>query len=64
MDLVGGAFQKIANVLPFVHGVEVVRAALSGNYAGIFPHLYWVLGYGVVLSVAAVLCFLQQMHAK
>lgn len=64
LDLVGGAFQKIANVLPFVHGVEVVRAALSGNYAGIFPHLYWVLGYGVVLTEAAVLCFLQQMHAK
>ena len=64
LDLVGGAFQKIANVLPFVHGVEVVRAALSGNYAGIFPHLYWVLGYGVVLTVTAVLCFLQQMHAK
>ena len=64
LDLVGGAFQKIANVLPFVHGVEVVRAALSGNYAGIFPHLYWVLGYGVVLTVAAVLCFLRQMHAK
>lgn len=64
LDLVGGAFQKIANVLPFVHGVAVVRAALAGNDGGIFPHLYWVLGYAIVLSLAAVFCFLRQMRAK
>lgn len=64
LDLVGGAFQKIANALPFVHGVEVVRAVLSGNGAGILPHLFWVLGYGLVLTVAAVLCFLRQMQLK
>ena len=64
LDLVGGAFQKIANVLPFVHGVAMVRAALAGDAAGIFPHLYWVLGYAIVLTAAAVWCFLRQMHTN
>lgn len=30
--LVGGAFQKIANALPFIHAVELERAALSGDF--------------------------------
>ena len=32
LDLVGGIFKKIADVLPFVHAVELERAVLSGNY--------------------------------
>ena len=31
LDLVGGVFSKIANLLPFVHGVELQRAAISGG---------------------------------
>lgn len=57
LELVGGAFKKIAYLLPFVHAVELERAVLSGNMADIFPHLYWVLGYAVAASVAAILVF-------
>ena len=64
LDLVGGAFQKVAYALPFVHAVELERAALSGNFAGVFPHLWWVLGYAVVLLAAAVLLFLRQMRKQ
>lgn len=64
LDLVGGTFKKIANVLPFVHAVELERAALSGNYAAIFPHLYWVLGYTAVTILIAVLLFLRQMKRQ
>ena len=61
LDLVGGAFKKISYALPFVHCVDMQRAVLSGNFADIFPHIWWVLGYGVVLLTAAVLLFLRQM---
>ena len=61
LELVGGAFQKIANALPFVHAVEMERAALAGHFEDIFPHLWWVLGYGIAVIVAAVLMFLKQM---
>ncbi|MBD5537811.1 MAG: ABC transporter permease [Lachnospiraceae bacterium] len=57
LELVGGAFKKIAYLLPFVHAVELERAVLSGNMADIFPHLYWVLGYAAAASIAAILVF-------
>lgn len=61
LKLVGGVFEKIANVLPFVHAVELERAAVRGDYAAIMPHLWWVLGYGVAVSVLAVLVFMKKM---
>ena len=64
LDLVGGAFQKIAYALPFVHAVEMERAVLAGNFTGIFPHLWWVLGYAVAALVLAVLLFLRQMKKQ
>lgn len=64
LELVGGVFQKIANVLPFVHAVELERAALAGNFTDIFPHIWWVLGYGALALVAAVLLFLRQMKKQ
>ncbi|MBQ8895740.1 MAG: ABC transporter permease [Clostridia bacterium] len=64
LELVGGAFKKIAYALPFVHAVEMERAMLAGDFSGIFPHLWWVLGYAAVLFVLAVLMFLRQMKKQ
>lgn len=64
LDLVGGAFKKIAYALPFVHAVDMERAVLSGDFGGIFPHIWWVLGYTAVMLVAAVLLFLRQMKKQ
>ena len=64
LELVGGAFKKIADLLPFVHAVEMERSVLSGDFASIFPHLWWVLGYAVVTCVLAVLLFLRQMKRQ
>ena len=62
LDLVGGAFKRIANALPFVHAVDMQRAILAGDFSGVFPHIWWVLGYGVTLFAVAVLLFLRQMR--
>lgn len=64
LELVGGVFQSIAYALPFVHAVELERAALSGNFDGLLPHLLWVLGYAAVIMVAAVFAFLRQMKRQ
>ena len=64
LELVGGTFRKVAYALPFVHAVELERAALLGDPAGIFPHLWWVLGYAVVILAAAVLLFLRHMKRQ
>jgi len=64
LDLVGGVFQKIAYALPFVHAVDMQRAILNGDLAGIFPHIWWVLGYAAALLTAAVFLFLRQMRRQ
>ena len=64
LDLVGGAFRKLAYALPFVHAVEAERAVLSGNSADLWQHLAVVLGYGAVTAVAAVCLFLRQMQKQ
>lgn len=64
LALVGGTFKKLAYALPFVHAVDMERSLLVGDFAGIFPHVWWVLGYAVVLLVLAVLLFLRQMKRQ
>lgn len=64
LELVGGAFKKISYALPFVHAVDMQRALIIGDFSGIFPHLWWVLGYSLVTLGAAVLVFLRQMNKQ
>lgn len=64
VELVGGTFKKIANVLPYIHAVELERAVFNGNYSDIFPHLWWVLGYMIAAMIGAVLLFLRQMKRQ
>lgn len=64
LDLVGGAFKKIAYLLPFVHAVDMERAILSGNIVNALPHLLWVLGYGVLITAIAIVCFYRQIRKQ
>ena len=64
LEMVGGVFKKVAYALPFVHAVELERAALSGSFSDILPHLCWVMAYSVVILAAAVLMFLRQMNKQ
>ena len=62
LDLIGGAFRRAAYCLPFVHAVELERAALRGDFAAIPPHLLWVAAYAVVLLALAAVLFVRQMR--
>lgn len=64
INLIGGAFKRIAYALPFVHAVELERAVLSADYANAFPHLLWVLGYAAASIAVAVMLFLRQMKRQ
>lgn len=64
LELVGGTFRKIANLLPFTHAVEIERAVINGNFEQIPPHLYYVLGYAIIAVIGAVLIFLRQMRKQ
>ena len=61
--LVGGAFEKLAAALPFQHAVDAGRAALAGDYAAVFPDLWWVIAYAAGVLIVAILVFQKKMHA-
>lgn len=61
LELVGGFFEKLANVLPFVHAVEMEKALFNGNFELAATHLLPVLLYSVMITIIAVCCFLEQM---
>lgn len=64
LKLVGGAFEKIAYALPFVHAVEAEQAVIAGNFSDVPLHLTWVIGYSAVIFMLAVFCFLRSMKRQ
>lgn len=64
LDLVGKTFVKIADVLPFVHAVELERAVINGDLSEALSHSYVVIGYAVITMTVAVLLFLNQMKRQ
>ena len=63
LSLVGGAFQRIAALLPFVHAVEAERALCGGDMAAA-AHVGVVVLYAVAVTAGAVGCFLRQMKRQ
>src|SRR5690625_4568218 len=61
LNTIGGMFQTICNLLPFVHAVDLVQSVLSDNYSEVFQHLWWVLGYTAVIFILAVIFFKKKM---
>lgn len=64
LELVGGAFKKIAYSLPFAHAVEMERAVLLGEFKSALPHLLWVMGYAIALLLLSIFVFLRQMKKQ
>jgi ABC-2 type transport system permease protein len=64
LNLVGGVFKAVAEALPFVHGVEAGRAALSGNYSTIGVELLWVSLYAIAVMALAVVVFTGKMKSE
>lgn len=61
LELVGGVFERIAHCLPFYHGAQLQKNLFAGDFEAAMGHLLPVLLYGVLMTVAAVRCFLRQM---
>ncbi len=61
LSLVGGAFQKVAYALPFVHGADAAKAALAGDWAALPGHLLWVSIWAAVTMTAAAALFRWKM---
>ena len=64
LKLVGGFFEKIANVLPFLHAVEMEKALFAGDFLLAAWHFLPVFLYSALITILAVLCFLVQMKKQ
>ena len=64
ISMLGKGIKTFANALPFIHAVELERAMVLGDIKAALPHLWWVLGYGIVLMAIAVFVFLRQMKKQ
>ena len=64
LKLVGGAFEKIADMLPFVHAVEMEKALFAGNFRLAATHFLPIVVYTVLITAVAVFCFLMQMKKQ
>ena len=64
LKLVGGFFEKIANVLPFVHAAELEKALFDRNFELAATHVIPIILYSVFITAIAVLSFLRQMKKQ
>lgn len=64
LTLVGGFFEKLAGILPFMHAAELEKALLDGDFGMAASHILPVLLYSVLITAAAVFCFLGQMKKQ
>ena len=64
LELVGGAFKKLAFALPFVHAVELEKTLFSGNFEAAMAHVLPILIYSILITVVAAAAFLGQMKKQ
>lgn len=61
LELVGGAFKKVAYALPFVHAAEMEKALFKGNFEDAALHLLPLILYSALSALLAIFCFFRQM---
>ena len=61
IDGLGGVIQKVANVLPFYHGVSLAKLPFHESAAGAAEHLIWTIGCAAVVYGVAIVVFRRKM---
>ena len=61
LKLVGGFFEKLARIFPFVHAVELEKALLSGDFTHAVNHILPITIYSIIITGVAILTFLGKM---
>lgn len=63
MDIngIGGIIKKVADALPFFHGVTLARLPFGNNVEGLFSNLGITLLFGIIFYILAVVVFTKKM---
>ena len=57
IDGLGGVIKKVANVLPFYHGVSLAKMPFNKNVDNLGIHLIWTVACALVVYVLAAVIF-------
>lgn len=57
LDLVGGVFKTISQILPFAHSVDIVRYITTANYSKVLLSFIIVVTYALISIVFAIFAF-------
>lgn len=61
IDGLGGVIKKVAEVLPFYHGVTLAKLPFRESADGAVEHLVWTVGCALVVYVLSVVVFRGKM---
>ncbi|MEE1296624.1 MAG: ABC transporter permease [Bifidobacterium sp.] len=61
IELLGDGFRRVCDVLPFLHAAKMTEACLHGAWNEVWPNLWPVLTWAIVLYAIATMVF---AHAK
>lgn len=64
LNLVGGFFEKLAYIFPFVHGAEMEKALFIGDFEAAKIHIVPVAIYCLGAAAMAIFAFLRQMKKQ
>lgn len=64
LDLIGDRFADIAELLPFVHAVELERAVINGNFTAAASHFSVVTVWAVAVTATAIYTFVKRMNKQ
>ncbi|MDO4487954.1 MAG: ABC transporter permease [Eubacteriales bacterium] len=61
VDGIGGTIKKVAEMLPFYHGVKLSRLPFGDGLQGAGVHLLWTYAFAIIFYVLAVRVFTSKM---
>ena len=61
IDGIGGTMKKVAEVMPFYHGVTLARLPFGDSFSQLSAHLIWTLAFGILFYILAVVVFTSRM---
>ncbi len=61
VDMIGGVFKTISNVLPFYHSVNIIKYMVNGIGSNITKNFIIVIIYSLVIYVFSIILFRKKM---
>jgi len=62
LDMVGGTYKVICEILPFYHAVQIIKKALAGEIIYSLLNFFVVIAYAIIIYVISAIIFHKKMQ--